>query len=611
MPKIAPVAPRTIRLPQTVGEELQLIVDEPPTPPALALGGDADPHLNVFVVNFDGTGNDRDHVRPGEVETLVARFDKHFRAEETTSFRSIYVPGVFTPASMKAKGHADGTAPDAGVAVAEGMFGHGVAKRAEQALQAFNAFVRERREADPSARFHVHINAFSRGCASALVLANKLHAVDAAQSHHTGRSVDGSFVRTSGVLLDAVTTGVATALDVVAGALESDLPTAWQGRVRKERLQLPPTGAAFLHLVSGGDDRFLFSSRDLKDPLRPSELAWARGIHSAASEPDDNDRVKYQRLTTLKFPMLSHADMASGFPGSSASAVVEFAACSYMQALGLPVKPTKPTPEVMAALTASHWGLRQMADESTFDWLNRLPYAGAFRAAVAWVDRYVRQPASLSDEEVDRKAALERRVGATPKRLLPGAPELLVSQEATLVRTGSVQPISAVDGVAVSTSTPVMSPEGREGLMGVDQACRIELIDFRAEAGTVEVSKGYYFDRLGALLRANHSRVVGAPLRHLAAELVQLNGPVTLVVRQEKAIPMVEGNQLPNAKAVFEAMLAASKPLAPATRSLDQVLTAPALGGGLIAGRAVDAKHDAPLEMARGEARSARGLRPR
>lgn len=147
--------------------------------------------------------------------------------------------------------------------------------------------------------------------------------------------------------------------------------------------------------------------------------------------------------------------------------------------------------------------------------------------------------------------------------------------------------------------------------MGVDQACRIELIDFRAEAGTVEVSKGYYFDRLGALLRANHSRVVGAPLRHLAAELVQLNGPVTLVVRQEKAIPMVEGNQLPNAKAVFEAMLAASKPLAPATRSLDQVLTAPALGGGLIAGRAVDAKHDAPLEMARGEARSARGLRPR
>lgn len=611
MPKIAPVSPRSFVLPRTEGDKLRLIVDEPLTPPALALAGDADPHLNVFVVNFDGTGNDRDHVRRGEVETLVARIDRHFVGEQTTSFRSMYVPGVNTPASMKAKGQADGTAPDAAVTVAEGFFGHGVAKRADDALQAFNAFTRERLGADPKARFHVHINAFSRGCASALILANKLHAVDTAQSHRTARWVDGSFVRTSGVLLDAVTTGVATTLGVVAGMTESDLFDAWQGRVREEALQLPPTGAAFLHLVSGGEDRFLFSSRDLQDPLRPSEQAWARGIYSAAAQPDSDDRVQYQRLTTVKFPMLSHTDMAGGFPGSSASAVAEFAACSYMQSLGLPVKPTKPAPHLMAALTASHWGLREMTDEAVFDTLNRMPFAGAFRAAVAWVDKFVRPRETLSDVEVSRKAALVRRVGATPNKVLPGAPELLVSQKADLVRTGSLEPVTPVEGVALSTSTPVMKPDGLEGLMSVDQANRIELIDFREAAGTVEVSKGYYFDRLGALYRANHSRVIGAPLRHQAAELVQLNGPVTLVVRQEKAIPMVEGRQLPNAKAVFEAMLAASKPLAPATRSLDQVLTAPALGGGLIVGRAVDAKHDAPHEMARGEARSARGPRPR
>jgi hypothetical protein len=584
MTKIAPVAPRTFQLPQTTAEALQLIVEEPPTPPALALAGDADPHLNVFVVNFDGTGNDRDHVRSVEVETLVARFDRHFAAQETKSFRSLYSPGVYTPASMQAKGHEKGASPDMGVALAEGVMGHGAAKRANEALRVFMDFVKERRAEDPNARFHVHINAFSRGCASALILANRLHAMDASASVLTGRPGNGSFVRTTGVLLDAVTTGVATPLSLAADMMESGVAGAWENRVRKEDLQLPPTAAAFLHLASGrgGEERFSFSIRDLRDPLRPSERAWARGVYSAATEPDGDGLVEYQRLTTLKFPMLSHTDMAGGFPESSASAVVEFAACSYMQSLGLPIRPVKPSQQHMESLKASHWGRREMSDDIVFDWLNNLPRMSHFRAFVAWVDKHVRPPASLSDKEVSKKAQRERRVGATPKKLIPEIPKLLVSQEAKLVRTGSLEPVSPVDGVALSTTTPAMPPEGREQLNEAEQTCRIELVEFQPTADDVAVSSGYYFDRYGFLLRSNHSRVVGAPLRHQAAELVRLNGPVTLVVRQEKAIPVVEGRQLPNAKTTFASMLASARPLAPAARGAAQAELPPTLDGGVL-----------------------------
>ncbi|MFK4705647.1 hypothetical protein ABIC83_002486 [Roseateles asaccharophilus] len=580
MSQIATVAPRTINLPRNAVEALQSMVDHPPTPPALALAGEADPHLNVFVFNFDGTGNDRDHVRPGEVETMVARFDRHFAAEQSDSFRSLYLAGVNTPASMKAAGHAGGTIPDAGTSVAEGMIGRGVAERAYDALKAFREFVDERRAADPKARFHVHINAFSRGCASALILANRLHEMDAEMAKRTGRDVDGSFVRSTGVLLDAVTTGVATPLGVVADAVQTGLEGAWFGRVRKEDLQLPPTAAAFLHLVSGGEERDSFSSRDLLDPLRPSEIAWARGIYSSATAPDHNAYVQYQRLTTLKLPMLSHTDMAAGFPGSSTNAVVEFQAASYMQALGLPIHPVKPTAEHMESLTAAHWGRRQMADDLVFDTLNRMPFISKFRAAVAWVDKLIRQPGSLSDSETSEKSLRTRRIGAAPKELLPGAEELLVSQEAEMVRTGSMEPVIPIEGVDLKTSTPVMAPEGAEGLMSPQQAHRVESIYLNVSGADVQASPGYYFDRLGTLHRGNHSRVIGAPMQHQLSELIQLNGPLTLVIHQEKAIPVAHGRQLPNAKAVFEAMVASAKPLAPA-RQAQAAAVPPSLGGGL------------------------------
>lgn len=589
---------------------MQAIVDCPPRAPSLALGGPADPHLNVLVVSFDGTGNDRDHVLPGEVETLTGRLDRHFSALQTHNFQSRYYAGVTTPDSMRRRGHEVGTPVGVWTGLTEGVFGRGTKLRAQEAMKEFNEFVKGRRAADPNARFHVHINAFSRGCASALILANMLHDADVKDAKLTGRRADGSHVRTSGVMLDAVTTGV-------------DF-SEW---LKPTDLQLPPTAVAYLHLVAGGEERGTFNLTSLVDPLRESEIACFRNVYMSGADEvtDDDGRFLHPRLLTVTAPMLSHTDMAGGFPGSSSYKVVEFAALSYMQSLGLPVRPAAPTQAEMSMLTAAHWSGRQMGDDLVFSaangvsnaldrfqrsgppllrpfvWLLKQPVQGTFRY-MNWIDGFFRQPTELAPKEVERKEGLKRRVGQSPRQPLPDPSQLLVSQEARLVRTHSMEPPVPVQGLPLTKFVPDIEPEGLERNMSVQDVRRFELIQFSAdeEGDVLVLTKGYVFDREGVLRRPNGSRVEMAQSRSQIQQLLRENGPMTLEIAQEKSIAVVNGHQLPNAKAEFEAVVAKSTLLAPAGR---QVPTPTMLGGLLL-----EPKLETTLGLsARGKGAAARG----
>ena len=189
-------------------------------------------------------------------------------------------------------------------------------------------------------------------------------------------------------------------------------------------------------------------------------------------------------------------------------------------------------------------------------------------------------------------------------------PRNVVSQEAWLQRTGTMAPANPVEGVKLHWLTPNLEPEGQEGLMDASQAYRIEIVDFRADAGTVVASGGYYFDSLGVLCRPNYSRVHGSPRRHQLEQLVEFNGPMTLVIRQEKAIPVVEGRQLPGAKAVYEAMVAAAKTLAAPGQMCSQALAAPTLGDGLFSKQEEPAA-SCPEETAARDVRRPKLGRPR
>lgn len=122
--------------------------------PALAWQGAGAEHKHVFVAAFDGTWNDRENLRPGEVMTNPALLEKELSELYNERLSGNYYNGV-------------GTRENALMKVLNGMTGDGSEQRAEQAFRDFQKQSLEWLKADPDAQIHVVTVGFSRGAASA------------------------------------------------------------------------------------------------------------------------------------------------------------------------------------------------------------------------------------------------------------------------------------------------------------------------------------------------------------------------------------------------------------------------------------------------------------
>jgi len=327
--------PHYFHVPEQATAELRKVAENPFTAPAMALL-DADPHLNVIVVNFDGTCNLGEEASDNEYDTFIYRRHKHLEALgnpiKNPRFCSTYQAGVYTK-----KGVAK--------AVIEGRLGAGVLTRADDSIKNVEAFMKMRRTVDLNARFHVHIAAFSRGCASALILANRLSDMSAREP-----------VTASGLLLDAVTTGVATTAGNIANRISK-----WEGSVAEDDLRLPPQPWPFLHLCAGGETRTLFPLHSLSEK-GVSEAVQARGLYMAGAA-DADLTSEFYRLVEVKLHALSHGDVGGTYPGSTGREIVEYEALVFEQSLGIPVRPVKPSEDVMANPVAAHWDGGHMAGD--------------------------------------------------------------------------------------------------------------------------------------------------------------------------------------------------------------------------------------------------------
>jgi hypothetical protein len=285
----------------------------------------ADSHLFVFVANFDGTSNEGEKAPDNEYDTLVFRFHEHLHQNPVDRLVSHYEKGIDTQKGIHKT-------------VVEGIMGSGVLPRGTSAFSAFREFMAFSRSTNSDARFHVHINAFSRGCASALILTNRLSELSLTEP-----------ITASGLLLDAVITNVGTKpgnFVNVVGALE--------GSVAAADLILPPQPWPFLHLGAGGETRDHFKFHSLAE-RGVSETAHASNMFHVGA-----DDGTFSRLTEVMLDGLSHGDVAGTYPGSTSRDVSEYLSCVFLQSLGIPVLPVKPGAETLANPVAAHWNGRHM-----------------------------------------------------------------------------------------------------------------------------------------------------------------------------------------------------------------------------------------------------------
>jgi hypothetical protein len=297
--------------------ELHHLADHPPVAPAFAKTGDANPHLRVFAVHFDGTENDAGHIDEDERATLVAESHRLLSGQRDPNMASRYYQGV-------------GTTKGAFSNKVEAMLGIGCRANAEQAYDDLVAKAQAWLQEDPAAEIHVHVVGFSRGSASALHFMN---IVDKLGIKGPLARPAGA-VKSSAVLFDTVSTGV-TDLD----------------------LTLPNSNIATLHLTAGGEERKFFKLTPLEDGRRPSELALAKNVHMEGKQPGADGLLRYQRLSTVELPGARHSDVGGSYRFGGIRELSSFLSREFQRTLGLPVVGVKPSPAMVQAMQAndSRW----------------------------------------------------------------------------------------------------------------------------------------------------------------------------------------------------------------------------------------------------------------
>lgn len=285
-------------------------VEQPPVVPDFARTGEANPNLRVFVVNFDGTQNDRTCIPDGERATLVAACDERLQPHEGPVLQSRYYKGVGTGGSRVRR-------------LVESAFGEGCIRNAEAAYNDLARQVSQWRQVEPESQVHVHVVGFSRGAATALDFLNLVHERGALSDLY---AIEGDpddlgpgKVYTSAVLYDTVSTG--------------------QGGTLK--LTVPRTCVAALHLVAGGEERTLFPLREISEAA-DCELSIGKNVRLPGA-PEIARSLHYRRLHEITLPGARHSDVGGSYGDGGIREVSQYLAESFQASLGLPIVPKKPS----------------------------------------------------------------------------------------------------------------------------------------------------------------------------------------------------------------------------------------------------------------------------
>jgi Uncharacterized alpha/beta hydrolase domain (DUF2235) len=292
-------------------------VDNPMLPPAFALTGDINPNMRVFVVNFDGTQNDKDNIPDGSIATLVA--NSHQYMSTSDKLVSKYYSGV-------------GTRANAVRGFLESVTGMGASSRAEQAYKDLCEQTIEWRKQNPNCEVHVHVVGFSRGSGIGLHFMNLVHERGIKTNGNNRAKEPGLMpgeVKTSAVLMDAVTTG------------NSNM-----------KLTLPDSNIATLHITAGAEERRSFPLTTLKDPDAPDDIAMAKGVFNGSTQ-DNNDNLGYKRLQEISLDGARHSDVGGSYPQGGIRQVSAYLMGEFQRHLGLPVYAKKPTFEEIEGMHAN------------------------------------------------------------------------------------------------------------------------------------------------------------------------------------------------------------------------------------------------------------------
>lgn len=247
--------------------------------PALAWQGAGHEHKHVFVAAFDGTWNDRENLRPGEVMTNPALLEKELSALYDERLSGNYYNGV-------------GTRENALMKVLNGMTGEGSEQRAEQAFRDFQKQSLEWLKEDPDAQIHVVTVGFSRGAASARHFLNLVD--ERGVPADAGRKLvepspysESPFDTKAYQVYDKFAKQPGT---VTSSALLYDTVATGQEQVLK--LGIPASTRYVVHITSQDEDRPHF-------PLT--------AIHGARS-----DAANSVRFLTVSLPGV-HSDIGGGY----------------------------------------------------------------------------------------------------------------------------------------------------------------------------------------------------------------------------------------------------------------------------------------------------------
>lgn len=297
--------------------ELHKIIHQPALSPNFAQTKEKNPHLKVFIVNFDGTENNSSNIKKGLNQTLAATLAQSIIQDEFTESR--YYTGVGTGANYV-------------LAKLDAMVGYGCKEKAEEAYRDLITAAQRWRTQDPLVQVHVHVVGFSRGAAIGLHFMNMVdrQGIEPLKpGHFAHRPVPKAFmpgaVKTSAVLLDTVSTG-------------QDLFLS---------LSLPPSAISVLHLVAGSEERSFFPVTNLANEEKLSNSDWslAKGVQApyASTKFGVDGSFLYKRMNQIVIPGARHSDVGDAYGEGQLGKVAAYLASEFQSSLGLPVpQPVKP-----------------------------------------------------------------------------------------------------------------------------------------------------------------------------------------------------------------------------------------------------------------------------
>lgn len=300
------------------------ILENPPMAPDFARSGEANPHLKVYVVNFDGTRNQKDVV-DHRVENMTLVAENHERMIVETyndpNLKTKYYRGVGT-------GLGTGFLIDG---IMDAIVGYNCAPNAANAHKDFVEQAKAWAKEDPNVEVHVHVVGFSRGSATALEFLNLVEERGAGTSREKGRhlplALQPGNVKSSAVLYDTVSTGQSAKLN----------------------LTVPQSTVALLHLTAGGEERALFPLRNIsQDPEKERSYVMSAQMDGGQVTPDG--LLRYNRIQEISLPAARHSDVGGSYKDGNFREVSDYLSSCFQASLGLPVTPVKPTFEQVQKL---------------------------------------------------------------------------------------------------------------------------------------------------------------------------------------------------------------------------------------------------------------------